>query len=76
MAALVFAVFALALLRFGLLAGIITSAVSQLLALGAVLDFSAWYAGMAAMPVLLVVLLVVYGFRTSLAGRKLFTQEL
>jgi hypothetical protein len=41
-----------------------------------VLDFSSWYAGMAAMPFLLVALLVVYGFRTSLAGRKLFTQEL
>ena len=76
LAALVFAVFALALLRFGLLAGIVTSAVGQILALGGVLDFSSWYAGMAAMPFLLVALLVVYGFRTSLAGRKLFTQEL
>jgi hypothetical protein len=76
LAALVFAVFALALLRFGLLAGIVTSAVGQILALGGVLDFSAWYAGMAAMPFILVALLVVYGFRTSLAGRQLFTQEL
>jgi hypothetical protein len=76
LAALVFAVFAFALLRFGLLAGIVTSAVGQFLALGGVLDFSAWYAGMAVMPFLLVALLVVYGFRTSLAGRKLFTQEL
>ena len=76
LAGLVFAVFALALLRFGLLAGIVTSAVGQFLALGGVLDFSTWYAGMAAMPFLLVALLVVYGFRTSLAGRKLFTQEL
>ena len=48
----------------------------QFLALGGLLDFSAWYAGMAAMPFLLVVLLVIYGFRTSLAGRQLFTQEL
>jgi hypothetical protein len=31
---------------------------------------------MAAIPFLMVALLVVYGFRTSLAGRKLFTQEL
>ncbi len=76
LAALAFGVFAFALLRFGLLAGIVTSAVGQILALGGVLDFSAWYAGMAALPFLLVALLVFYGFRTSLGGRKLFTQEL
>ena len=50
-------------------------AVGQFLALGGVLDFSAWYAGMALMPFLLVALLVVYGFRTSLAGRKLFSRN-
>ncbi len=76
LAALAFGVFAFALLRFGLLAGIVTSAVGQFLALGGVLDFSAWYASMAALPFLLVAVLVFYGFRTSLAGRKLFTQEL
>jgi hypothetical protein len=42
LAALVFAVFAFALLRFGLLAGIVTSAVGQFLALGWLLDFSDW----------------------------------
>jgi serine/threonine-protein kinase len=76
LAALAFAVFALALLRFGLLAGIVMSAVGQVLALGAVLDFSAWYAGMAVMPIALVVLVVVYGFRVSLGGRTLLKQEL
>ena len=75
LAALAFAVFALALLRFGLLAGIVMSAVGQVLALGAVLDFSAWYAGMAVLPFVLIALLVVYGFRVSLAGRPVFKQE-
>jgi serine/threonine-protein kinase len=76
LSALSFAVFALALLRLGLLAGIVTSAVGQALALGAVLDFSTWYAGVAAIPFVLIVLLVVYGFRVSLGGRKLLTEEL
>ena len=75
-AALSFAIFAVALLRFGLLAAIVTSAVGQILALGGLLDFSAWYAGMAVMPFVLVALLVVYGFRVSLGGRTLLKQEL
>jgi serine/threonine-protein kinase len=75
-AVVAFAIFAFALLRFGLLAGIVTSSVGQLLSLSGVLDFSAWYAGVAVMPVVLAVLLVIYGFRTALGGRTLFTQEL
>jgi len=74
--ALAFAMFAVALLRFGLLAAIVTSCVSQILELGALLDFSAWYAGMAMLPFLLVAAIAVYGFRVSLAGRTLFKQEL
>jgi len=74
--ALAFAVFAVALLRFGLLAAIVTSAVGQVLAMGSLLDFSTWYAGMAVLPFVLVALLVVYGFRVSLAGRTLLNQEL
>ena len=74
--ALSFTIFAVALLRFGLLAAIVTSAVGQILALGGLLDFSAWYAGMAVMPFVLVALLVVYGFRVSLGGRTLLKQEL
>jgi hypothetical protein len=35
------------------------------------LDLSAWYAGNTAVPLLLLAGLAVYGFRTSLAGRKL-----
>jgi serine/threonine-protein kinase len=74
--ALAFAIFAVALLRFGLLAAIVTSAVGQILDLGGMLDFSAWYSGMAFMPILLIVLVLVYGFRVSLGGRKLLKQEL
>jgi len=74
--ALAFVILAVALLRFGLLAAIVTSAVGQILDLGRILDFSAWYSGMAIMPFLLIALLVVYGFRISLGGRKLLTPEL
>ena len=52
---LAFAIFAVALLRFGLLAAIVTSAVGQILDLGGMLDFSAWYSGMAVMPFVLIV---------------------
>src|ERR1035438_6077376 len=75
-AALSFAIFAVALLRFGLLAAIVTSAVGQILAMGSLLDFSAWYAGMAVLPFVLVALVVVYGFRVSLTGRTLLKPEL
>lgn len=74
--ALSFAVFAFALLRFGLLAAIVTSLVGQILDLGSLLDFSAWYAGLSFLPFVLVVVLVVYGFRVSLGGRTLFKPEL
>jgi hypothetical protein len=74
--ALAMTFFAVALLRFGLLAAIVTFAVGQILDLGRTLDFSAWYSGMAVMPFLLIALLVVYGFRGSLGGRKLLTPEL
>ena len=74
--ALAFAILAFALLRFGLLAAMVTSAVSQILNLGSLLDFSAWYAGMAVMPFVIVTLLAVYGFRVSLGGRRLLKPEL
>jgi len=74
--ALAFSIFAFALLRFGLLAVIVTSTAGQILALGGLLDLSAWYAGMAILPFVLIALLVVYGFRVSLAGRKLLNPEL
>jgi len=40
------------------------------------LDFSAWCAGMAVMPFVIVAALAVFGFRVSLGGRKLLKQEL
>jgi serine/threonine-protein kinase len=69
--AMAFALLAYTLLRFGLLATMITSLVGQVLAFSWMMDFSAWYAGMALMPSVLVLALTVYGFRVSLAGRKL-----
>ena len=71
-----FALFALVLLRYGLLAAIVTSAVEQFIGIGGTLDFSSWYAGMAAIPFLLVAALAVYGFRTSLGGRTLWKAEM
>ena len=44
--------------------------------LGSLLNFSAWYAGMAVMPFVMIALLVVFGFRVSLGGRRLLKQEL
>jgi len=70
--AITFGIFAFALLRYGMLAAIIASATAEILDLGGSLDFSAWYAGMAAIPVIVIVLLAGYGFKTSLAGRPLF----
>jgi serine/threonine protein kinase len=69
--AMAFGVFAFTLLRFGLLAAMVTSLVGQVLAFSWMFDSSAWYAGMALMPSVLVAMMTVYGFRVSLAGRKL-----
>jgi serine/threonine-protein kinase len=74
--ALAVGIFAFALLRFGLLAAIVTSIADQILLMGGLLDFSAWYAGMAVLPFVMIALLLVYGFRVSLAGRTVFKQEL
>jgi serine/threonine-protein kinase len=60
------------LLRFGLLALIATEAFSQFLTgVPRTLDFSAWYAGIGVASLALVALIAIYGFRTSLAGRRL-----
>ena len=69
--AMAFGILAFALLRFGLLSAMITSLVGQVLAFSWMMDFSSWYAGMALIPSVLVAILTVYGFRVSLAGRKL-----
>lgn len=59
------------ILRFGLFAAIFASAIQDVLRLPHTLDFSAWYAGTVTVPLLLLTLLAIYGFRTSLGGRRL-----
>jgi hypothetical protein len=75
LATLVFVIFAFALLRYGLLAAIVASAAGNVLEMGGVLDFSSWYAGMAVIPFVLVLVLAMYGFRNSLGGRTVWNVE-
>jgi serine/threonine-protein kinase len=71
--ALFFGVLAFVLLRFGLLAAIAASVSFYLLyACPPTLDISAWYVGLMPIPLLAVALIAICGFRTSLAGRRLF----
>jgi hypothetical protein len=35
------------------------------------MDLSAWYAGTVAVPLIVIALVAVYGFRNSLGGRRL-----
>jgi hypothetical protein len=72
MSVLVFAIFGVALLRLGMLAVIVMSLVGQLSALAAGLDFSTWYAGMSAVPYLLILTMAACGFWISLGRRPLF----
>ena len=65
------------LLRYGLVALIALSLVSDLLFMAPrTLDFSQWYAPMGMLPLVAAALIAVYGFRVSLAGRPLSTGEL
>jgi len=59
------------ILRFGLIAAIFGYATKMSLRLPHTLDFSAWYAGTTMVPLILLALLAIYGFRTSLGGRRL-----
>ena len=59
------------MLRFGLVAAIFGYAIKSTLRMPHTLDFSVWYAGTTAVPLVLVALLALYGFRTSLAGKRL-----
>jgi predicted Ser/Thr protein kinase len=60
-----------AFLRFGLLALMVTGVVEELLfAAPRTMDFSAWYSGTGMLPVVVVGLLIIYGYRVSLAGQK------
>ena len=60
-----------AILRFGLIAAIFAYATESTLRLPHTLDFSAWYAGTTMVPLILLALLAIYGFRTALGGRRL-----
>jgi serine/threonine-protein kinase len=65
------AILTIVMLRFGLIAAIFGYAIKSILRLPHTLDFSAWYAGTTVVPLILLALLAIYGFRTSLGGRRL-----
>jgi len=74
---LIAAILTAVMLRLGLLAAIVAySAYTILLNMPITLDFSAWYAGLGMIPVVLLVGVAVYGFRLALAGRKILRSEL
>jgi hypothetical protein len=65
------------LLRYGMLALIVVDVISDyLLGLPRTFDLSAWYAGIGLAPLLVVALVAVFGFRTSLAGRPVLREDL
>jgi serine/threonine-protein kinase len=72
--ALAYVMFAFALLRWGLLSAIVLSTVSQIIEMSGVLDLSAWYGGMAFLPLLVVLAIAVWGFRAALGGRALWRE--
>ncbi len=64
----------LALLRFGLLALIAAVSVQNMLQVFPVaLDPSRWYFARGFVPAMIVLALMIYGFRTSLGGRPVFS---
>jgi hypothetical protein len=74
---LVAAIFTVVMLRLALLAAIVSSAAYEILfSMPRTLDFSSWYAGLGMIPVVLLAGIAIYGFRLSLAGRKLLRSEL
>jgi serine/threonine-protein kinase len=64
-------ILAIVILRFGLIAAIFGYAIKAILRLPHTLDLSAWYAGTTMVPLVLLALLAIYGFHTSLGGRRL-----
>ena len=65
------------LLRFGLLAFVVSMLVTSRLGnLPITLDFSSWYAGGSLATMLTLVAVAAYGFHTALAGRPLLRDEL
>jgi hypothetical protein len=65
------------LLRYGMLALIVMDVISTcLLGLPRTFDLSAWYAGIGFVPLVAVALVVIFGYRTSLAGRAVLREDL
>ncbi len=74
--ALVYAVFALLLLRYGIVPLVISIFTADLLlAAPLTLDFSAWYIGHSLVALLAVLAVAVYGFNCTVAGKRLFDFE-
>jgi len=74
---LIAALYAFILLRFGLLTLVFAEIVSTaLLGVPRTLDFSSWYAWTGMIPLIVVALITIYGFRISLGGRRLLKDEL
>ena len=66
----------LVLLRFGVPAVIVAGVVSTyLLDVPITLDFSSWYAGVGVLPLAACALIAWYGFRTAMAGRSVWGDE-
>jgi hypothetical protein len=71
------ALYAFVLLRFGLLAMVVTDGILTILpGVPRTLNFSAWYAGIGFVPLVLTALIAYYGFRTSLGGRRILREDL
>jgi len=71
------ALFWIAFFRFGLLTVMVAFSVHELLlALPLSLDLSSWHVETTLLPLLLVMGLAAYGFRTALAGRHVFQDQL
>jgi serine/threonine-protein kinase len=67
---------AVALVRLGLLAVIVGFTLHDILInVPFTFDTSAWYFGLTLLAFVVVLLVVIYGFRTSLAGRPLFKED-
>jgi hypothetical protein len=65
------------LLRYGMLALIVADVIdTYLLGLPRTFDLSAWYAGIGLAPLVVVALVAIFGFRTSLAGRPVLREDL
>ncbi len=71
--ALVYTVFVVLLLRYGIVPLVVSIFTADfLLNAPLTLDFSAWYIASSLLPMLVVLAVAVYGFRCTVAGKRLF----